>query len=132
VIEVEVSCELPGVDRAPLVQRLRSVLAREGIADASVGLMVVDADQMAGINREHRDRPTPTDVLSFPIDGVDAEQVSGGPAPELGDIVICPDAANDPLTTLVVHGALHLLGYDHEVDGGEMLARQAELIEELN
>ena len=125
------SCDVDGVDPKPLVGHLQAVIAREGIDRASVGLMVVEAERMAGINEDHRNTPTPTDVLAFPIDGIDAETVVGGPAPELGDVVICPDAASDPLTTLVVHGALHLLGYDHEVDDGEMLARQAELVEAL-
>jgi probable rRNA maturation factor len=70
-------------------------------------------------------------VLAFPIDG--PEVLAGwpveGPAPELGDIVICPDAAQDPLRTLAVHGLLHLLGYDHEIDAGEMLALQDELLQ---
>ena len=50
--------------------------------------------------------------------------------PELGDVVICPEAAQDPLGTLAVHGLLHLLGYDHEVDEGEMLALQDRLVDE--
>jgi probable rRNA maturation factor len=45
-------------------------------------------------------------------------------------VIICPDAAEDPLATLVVHGLLHLLGYDHETDEGQMLALQDELLAE--
>ena len=45
-------------------------------------------------------------------------------------MVICPEAAQDPLETLAVHGLLHLLGYDHEVDEGEMLALQDRLVAE--
>ncbi len=66
-------------------------------------------------------------MLAFPIDGPEVAATGGrptGPPPELGDIVICPDAAQDPLGTLAVHGLLHLLGYDHEIDAGEMLALQ--------
>lgn len=54
----------------------------------------------------------------------------GRAAPELGDVVICPDAAQEPLATLAVHGVLHLLGWDHEVDDGEMLALQDQLVAE--
>jgi probable rRNA maturation factor len=93
--------------------------------------MVVEADEMAAINAEHRDLREPTDVLAFPVDGPDAiGWPHEGPPPELGDVVICPAAARDPLETLAVHGLLHLLGYDHEVDEGEMLALQDRLVAE--
>ena len=62
-------------------------------------------------------------MLSFPIDGAGA---AGGPR-ELGDIVICPEHTED-LREAVVHGALHLIGMDHETDDGEMLAVQAEIL----
>jgi probable rRNA maturation factor len=87
---------------------------------------------MARINGEHRGRPEPTDVLAFPVDGPDALEgwPEDGPPPELGDIVICPAAAEEPLTTLALHGLLHLVGFDHETDSGEMLALQDELVAE--
>lgn len=129
MIDVEARSDLD-VDVTPLVAVVVQVCGRLGIARASVGLMVVGPDEMAAINGEHRAKPEPTDVLAFPIDGPDVADgwPVDGPAPELGDIVICPDAAQDPLTTLAVHGLLHLLGYDHETDDGEMLALQDELI----
>ena len=65
-------------------------------------------------------------MLSFPVDG--AGPVGG--ERELGDVVICPEHTED-LTEAVVHGVLHLCGYDHEVDGGEMLALQAQVLERL-
>ena len=74
---------------------------------------------MRALNREHRNIDRPTDVLSFPVD-------EAGPAAgprELGDVVICPEHSAD-LTEAVVHGVLHLAGYDHETDDGEMLALQ--------
>ena len=61
----------------------------------------------------------PTDVLSFPIDGAGP---AAGPR-ELGDVVICPEHTAD-LVEATVHGVLHLCGYDHETDDGEMLALQ--------
>ncbi|HEU0019076.1 MAG TPA: rRNA maturation RNase YbeY [Thermoleophilaceae bacterium] len=78
------------------------------------------------LNRQHRDRDRPTDVLSFPIDG---DGPTAGPR-ELGDVVICPEQTED-LTEAVVHGVLHLCGYDHETDGGEMLALQDRVMEGL-
>jgi probable rRNA maturation factor len=130
VIDVEARSELD-VDVAPLAALLERVCRHLGVERASVGLLVVGPDDMASINGEHRGRPEPTDVLAFPIDGPDVADgwPSDGPAPELGDIVICPDAAQDPLATLAVHGLLHLLGYDHENDAGEMLALQDDVLQ---
>jgi len=65
-------------------------------------------------------------VLSFPID---EDAPSAGPR-ELGDVVICPDHTED-LTEAVVHGVLHLCGYDHETDAGEMLALQDRVMDGL-
>jgi probable rRNA maturation factor len=78
------------------------------------------------LNREHRGRDRPTDVLSFPVDEAGP---AGGPR-ELGDVVICPEHTED-LAEAVVHGVLHLCGYDHESDDGEMLALQDGIMREL-
>ena len=119
------------MDTAPLVARLVWACERLGVRRASMGLRVVDAEEMAAINGEHRGTPEATDVLAFPVDGPEARDwPEDGPPPELGDVVICPQAARDPLETLAVHGLLHLLGYDHEVDEGEMLALQDRLVAE--
>ena len=129
MIEVEARGE--GVDTAPLVARLVWTCERLGVERASMGLMVVGPGEMAAINGEHRDRPEPTDVLAFPVNGPEARDwPADGPPPELGDVVICPAQAQEPLETLAVHGLLHLLGYDHEVDDGEMLALQDRLVGE--
>ena len=118
------------VDLDALADRVRFTCARVGVERATVGLMVIGPDEMARINGEHRDKPTPTDVLSFPVDGPEAlDWPDEGPPPELGDIIICPDAAEEPLTTLAVHGLLHLVGYDHETDDGEMLALQDDIVD---
>ncbi len=130
MIEVEARVR-DDVDPEPIISRLVWTCRRLGLEDATLGLMVVTPDEMAAINGEHRDRPTPTDVLSFPVDGPDAlDWPAGGPPPELGDVIICPEAAEEPLGTLAVHGVLHLLGYDHETDDGEMLALQDRLVDE--
>jgi probable rRNA maturation factor len=65
-------------------------------------------------------------VLSFPVDEL---APANGPR-ELGDVVICPEHTQD-LAEAVVHGVLHLCGYDHETDAGEMLALQDEVMERL-
>jgi probable rRNA maturation factor len=129
MIEVEARGEV--ADTRPLVDRIVWACERLGVERASVGLMVVGPQEMAAINGEHRGKPEPTDVLAFPVDGPEAlEWPAEGPPPELGDVVICPDAAQDPLPTLAVHGLLHLLGYDHEADDGQMLALQDLLVAE--
>jgi len=104
-----------------------------GIEDGHVAIAFVDEDTIQVLNRDHRGRDAPTDVLSFPIDGFDDGNGHGVPedlpadARELGDVVICPPCTED-LSEAIVHGALHLTGMDHEVDDGEMLALQAELL----
>jgi len=128
---IEVEARGGDADVAPLVDRIVWTCGRLGVERATVGLMVVGPDEMAAINGEHRGRPVPTDVLAFPVDGPEAlDWPAEGPPPELGDVVICPEEAQEPLTTLAVHGLLHLLGYDHETDRGEMLALQDRLVDE--
>jgi probable rRNA maturation factor len=102
---------------------LTLALASAGIEDGHVAVTLVGTERMQELNRTHRGKDAPTDVLSFPVDG---DGVAAGPR-ELGDIVICPPHTDD-LGEAVVHGALHLVGMDHEVDEGEMLALQAELM----
>jgi len=101
-----------------------------GIEEGHVAVAFVDEQTIQTLNRDHRGKDAPTDVLSFPIDGIDADssglRTNGAPR-ELGDVVICPPCTED-LSEAVVHGVLHLTGMDHEVDDGEMLALQAELL----
>lgn len=131
---IEVEARLGGgaepTDLDPLVDRILFTCERLGLGRATVGLVVVSPAEMASINGEHRGKPEPTDVLSFPVDGPEAlDWPDDGPPPELGDILICPEASQEPLTTLAVHGLLHLVGYDHEVDDGEMLALQDDIVD---
>jgi probable rRNA maturation factor len=106
------------------VERLVAIaLASTGISDGHVAVEFVGSDRIRELNREHRGKDTPTDVLSFPVDEAGH---SAGPR-ELGDVVIAPEHTVD-LREAVVHGALHLAGMDHETDDGEMLALQRELL----
>ena len=104
---------------APLRRPAEAALEAAGVRDGHLAITFVDADEMRSLNREHRAIDQPTDVLSFPIDGVGE---SRGPR-ELGDVVICREYTED-VVEAVVHGVLHLCGYDHEADGGEMLELQ--------
>jgi probable rRNA maturation factor len=111
---------------ADLCAAVRAALAAAGVTDGHLAVEIVDVGRIRELNREHRGRDAPTDVLAFPVDGA-------GPTPgprELGDVAICPEHCTD-VTEAAVHGVLHLCGYDHEVDSGEMLAMQAKIIGDL-
>ena len=111
---------------ADLRGAVAQALAVAGVGDGHMSLELVGEERIRELNRAHRGRDEPTDVLSFPVDGV--ADVAG--PRELGDVVICPEHTED-LFEAVVHGVLHLCGYDHETDSGEMLSLQAEIVESL-
>jgi probable rRNA maturation factor len=120
VIEIEIE----GADDAPRFERAAlAALAAARVADGHLAVQFVDADAIHALNRDHRGKDEPTDVLSFPID---ATGDSYGPR-ELGDVVICPEHTVD-LDEAVIHGVLHLCGYDHEVDAGQMLKLQDDVV----
>jgi probable rRNA maturation factor len=96
------------------------------VDEGHLAVAIVPADEIRRLNREHRNLDRPTDVLSFPVD---AGEAVAGPR-ELGDVVVCPEHAADPVEA-VVHGVLHLCGYDHETDSGEMLALQRQVLAEV-
>jgi len=117
----------PGAPPQAEVERLIGMaLASAGVTEGHLAVEYVDEERIRALNAEHRGKDRPTDVLSFPIDG--AGPISGPPAArELGDVVICAPQTAD-LREAIVHGALHLVGMDHETDEGEMLALQAEIL----
>ena len=114
------------VAEGEVARLVTAAVARAGIAEGHVAVAFVDAERITELNLRHRGKEGPTDVLSFPVD---EEGEAFGPR-ELGDVVICP-AHTEDLREAVVHGALHLVGYDHETDDGEMLRVQDELMEQL-
>ena len=141
------------VDTIRWVKLAEAVLAEEGVrGDAELSMLFVDEPAMADLNKRFLRREGPTDVLAFPID---EEPVEGGRSPDsggtgpgftgepddlptlLGDVVICPAVAfrnasqregtyDDEVALLVVHGVLHLLGMDHEVDSDAEVMEQRE------
>lgn len=126
--------ELIGGDDASLVAAANATLRRLGVGHGHVAIELVGERRIRDLNRVHRGKDAPTDVLSFPVDG---EAVAGGIVPEsgdepfeLGDVVVCP-AHTEDMTEAVVHGVLHLCGLDHETDSGEMLALQDEIVKSL-
>ena len=111
---------------APEVERLATLAAASaGVEEGHLAVEFVDGERIRDLNREHRGRDETTDVLSFPIDEDGDAPVLG--ERELGDVVIAPQHTAD-LREAVVHGVLHLTGMDHEVDDGEMLALQREIL----
>ena len=100
-----------------------AALGAAGIADGHIAVELVGEERIRELNREHRDKDAPTDVLAFPIDGAEP---TAGPR-ELGDVAICPERCSE-VTEAAVHGVLHLCGYDHEADDGQMLALQARVL----
>ena len=109
-----------------LREAVAAALAAARVDDGHLSIELVAPAAIRELNRVHRDRDAATDVLSFPVDGAGAV---AGPR-ELGDVVICPDEADD-VVEAAVHGVLHLCGYDHETDDGEMLALQRRILESL-
>ena len=132
---VEVSNE-SGLDISEdeLISVARFVIAKMKVnPSAELSMVLLDTDAMADLHMRWMDLPGPTDVMSFPMDELEPggrpDAAEPGPA-MLGDIVLCPQFAADQATTaghslghelalLTVHGVLHLLGYDHEVDEAE-------------
>jgi probable rRNA maturation factor len=108
---------------------------KEFLTSKEVELIFMSDDDIAEINSEFREKNSPTDVLSFPL-----EEMPNSP---LGTIVISIDKAknkaeelghsvDDEISLLFIHGLLHLLGYDHEDDDGQMREKEREIIKEFD
>jgi probable rRNA maturation factor len=110
------------VDEAGAAEVARQVLAAEGVNEGELGIAFVRADEIRVLKSEHLGIDEAADVLSFPIDGRD--ELPAGVPRALGDVVLCPDVVGEAWREPLVHGLLHLLGYDH---GGEMEARERAL-----
>jgi probable rRNA maturation factor len=120
VIEVEISNRSGvAVDADGAAELARRLLAAEGIDDGELGIAFVDADEMRALKRDHLGIDEATDVLSFPIDGRD--ELPPDLPRQLGDAVLCPQVVGDEWRRPLVHGLLHLLGYEH---GREMEERE--------
>lgn len=117
-VELDDRCGAP-IDAEAVVALARSVLAAEGVTDGELGIAFVGADEMRALKREHLGIDEVTDVLSFPLDGRDV--LPAGEPRALGDVVLCPAVVGDEWRWPLVHGLLHLLGYDH---GPAMEARE--------
>ena len=108
------------VEEEEAVALARSVLAEEGIENGELGLHFVGREEMRTLKRDHLGADEVTDVLSFPIDGRDS--LDPGVPRQLGDAVLCPAVVGAAWRGPLVHGLLHLVGYEH---GAEMEEREA-------
>jgi probable rRNA maturation factor len=138
------------VDEGAVARLVSRALAAEGVDGAELAVEFVGERRIRALNAAHRGLPEVTDVLSFPLEDAAPAGLGGGAAPSrlagegpprlLGDVIVCArralrQARTDglppalELAVLLIHGTLHLLGYDHEVDAGRMALRQAELLE---
>jgi len=117
-----VSLDLADVP-ADLRSAVAAALEAAGVGDGHLAVEIVGTERIRELNREHRGRDVPTDVLAFPIDELGPV---AGPG-ELGDVAVCPEHCSD-VTEAAVHGVLHLCGYEHETDAGEMLGLQASVL----
>jgi probable rRNA maturation factor len=146
-VEVHVAAQFRRLVNADLVRRAALVvLAHEGVTgQGELSVVITDNDEVHDLNRRFRGVDVPTDVLAFGAEGKEGEDTDFVTAPDapllLGDVVIsCPRAqeqaveAGHPLAAeiqlLVVHGVLHLLGYDHArpEEKAVMWARQDEIL----
>jgi probable rRNA maturation factor len=143
--KVEVALQ-PGQEKllGPVRDLVKAVLAAEG-ASGSVSVAFVEEQEIAELNKLYRGVDAPTDVLSFR----EADSEVGWPdspksrGSDLGEVVVCPDVVGrysfeeggDPDTQMgwtILHGTMHLLGYDHETDDGEMRTREQALLGKLD
>jgi probable rRNA maturation factor len=108
------------VDEDAVAEVCRLVLATEGVNAGDLGICFASPDEMRTLKREHLGIDEATDVLSFPIDG--RNELPTGPPRQLGDVVLCPEVVGERWRGPLVHGLLHLLGFEH----GEEMARREE------
>jgi probable rRNA maturation factor len=107
------------LDLDAAAELIRAVLRDEGIENGELGLQLVAPEEIRTLKRDHLGIDEETDALAFPIDG--REPLPDGMPRQLGDVVLCPQVVGVEWRPPLVHGLLHLLGYEH---GEEMEARE--------
>lgn len=136
-VDVQIAAEADGIPASASIRDWveRAVREADPDCDADIAVRVVDAAEMRILNRDYRDQDKPTNVLAFPAG--DPGFLPPGERPLLGDIVVCADVVareageqgkspGDHWSHMLVHGALHLLGHDHDT---EQEAEQMEALE---
>ena len=132
IVDLQLASEHPGTPAPEFIERCVDIaLAHHNLSGQELTIRVVDSEESQQLNFQYRDKDKPTNVLSFPFEAPPGIQL-----PLLGDLVICAQVVEDEAKTqnkplhhhwahMIVHGTLHLLGYDHTED------RQAEEMESL-
>jgi rRNA maturation RNase YbeY len=123
-MEIQITCKHPlkNIDPGKIEMKLTGILKGLEYHDCELSLLFTDDKHIAELNYRFLKREGPTNVLAFPMRG---DELSEPETPMLGDIVISLDAAmrdakrggeslNNAIDRLLIHGLLHLLGYDHE------------------
>ena len=137
-VALEHEVDVDGLDEDALSRLAAHALAVERVpAPAELSVVLSDDATVQQLNLQYRDVDAPTDVLSFSQAEGEAFAVPDGETPHLGDVIISIDTARaqaveyglplqDEVAHLLVHGILHLLGYDHIDDDDELLMRAHE------
>lgn len=141
-IEIRNDNHFPDINSTQLKKAILTVLRQQEKAlDSGVTVVFTDDESVRALNKQHRGTDAPTDVLSFPADPLPPEIMEADDAPYLGDLIIAfsytqaqakqlGHALSDTLVLLVIHGTLHLLGYDHDTQKkrAEMWSAQAKAL----
>jgi probable rRNA maturation factor len=122
-IEIDNRSSFGGGEHAMREVCLR-VLAAEGVDSCDLGVALVGREEIRALKRAHLGIDQETDVLSFPLDA--KEPLPPGVPRQLGDVVLCPELVGTAWKAPLVHGLLHLLGYDH---GRAMEEREQDLLQ---
>lgn len=137
-IDVELDGPARGrLDAASFVALIEGVLTEEGGEQVAASLLIAGDELLQRLNREHRAVDEPTDVLSFADEGGELLPAPEGGPRYLGDIAVSIERAatqaeaagltlDEELRHLVLHGLLHLLGYDHETDADDARMQERE------
>ena len=145
--DVQVACSDPEIPAVAEIQDWITAAiqhsGRKPAGDVDVAVRVVDADEIRTLNRLYRDKDKTTNVLSFPAGNIEGLPAEAGV--QLGDVVVCAavvaaeateqgKAINDHWAHMIVHGTLHLLGFDHENDAEaiEMEALETQILASQN
>jgi probable rRNA maturation factor len=141
-VEVVNRQRLHAINRAAVARLSRAVLDRVGLAQSTATVTFIRDAAMRRLNRDYRGKDAPTDVLAFAYHEDEIGQAREQPPEHLGDVVISVETAERyagelgltfarEVEWLVIHGLLHLAGYDHETDTGEMRRLEGRLRKEL-
>lgn len=138
LVELQHEVDIEGLDAHALERVAAHALALEHVGrPAELSVVITDDPAIRALNREYRETDAPTDVLSFSQTEGEAFAVPDGGTPHLGDVIISLETARrqandgglavqDEMAHLLVHGILHLLGYDHEGNDDETVMRAHE------